>query len=134
MKVFERDGHRVIWGDAIEALDHNIEDRSIDLIFADPPYNIGKVFNNRKDKWASDKEYLKWCYRWIDLCVRKLRHICNGSTQSMPYIDIYLRDKMTVLSRIVWYYDSSGVQAKKYFGSLYEPVLFAVRDLYLSTF
>jgi adenine-specific DNA-methyltransferase len=32
------------------------------------------------------------------------------------------------LSRIVWHYDSSGVQAKKYFGSLYEPILHAVKD------
>lgn len=28
----------------------------------------------------------------------------------------------------MWYYDSSGVQAKKYFGSLYEPILFCVKD------
>jgi len=39
-----------------------------------------------------------------------------------------LRDKITILSRIVWYYDSSGVQAKKYFGSLYEPILFGAKD------
>ena len=30
-----------------------IEDKSIDLIFADPPYNIGKDFGNNKDKWNS---------------------------------------------------------------------------------
>ena len=35
---------------------------------------------------------------------------------------------MTILSRIVWYYDSSGVQAKSYFGSLYEPILHCVKD------
>ena len=35
---------------------------------------------------------------------------------------------MTILSRIVWAYDSSGVQARKYFGSLYEPILFCVKD------
>jgi site-specific DNA-methyltransferase (adenine-specific) len=50
------------------------------------------------------------------------------STQAMPYIDLWLRDRLTVLSRIVWHYDSSGVQAKKYFGSLYEPILFCVKD------
>ena len=32
------------------------------------------------------------------------------------------------MSRIVWHYDSSGVQAKKYYGSLYEPILFCVKD------
>jgi site-specific DNA-methyltransferase (adenine-specific) len=46
----------------------------------------------------------------------------------MPYFDIYVRQKMKILSRIVWYYDSSGVQAKKYYGSLYEPILFCVKD------
>jgi len=132
MEIIEKEGHKIIWGDAIEALETHIEDNSIDLIFVDPPYNIGKVFNGRKDKWPSDDEYLKWCYRWIDLCIKKLKN--NGSmyvmaaTQNMPYIDIYLRKKMTILSRIVWHYDSSGVQAKKYFGSLYEPILFAVKD------
>jgi len=132
MEFFEKDGHKVIWGDAIEALKNHVEDRSIDLIFVDPPYNIGKNFNGRKDKWSSDEDYLQWCYKWIDLCLRKLKR--NGgiylmaATQSMPYLDIYLRKRMTILSRIVWYYDSSGVQAKNYYGSLYEPILYAVKN------
>ena len=46
----------------------------------------------------------------------------------MPFFDIYLREKLTILSRIVWHYDSSGVQAKKYFGSMYEPILHCVKD------
>lgn len=50
------------------------------------------------------------------------------STQFMPYFDIYIRSKMDILSRIVWNYDSSGVQAKKYYGSMYEPILFCVKD------
>jgi site-specific DNA-methyltransferase (adenine-specific) len=35
---------------------------------------------------------------------------------------------MVILSRIIWHYDSSGVQAKKYFGSMYEPILHCVKD------
>lgn len=50
------------------------------------------------------------------------------STQFMAYFDIYVRDKVTVMSRIVWAYDSSGVQAKKYFGSMYEPILYCVKN------
>jgi adenine-specific DNA-methyltransferase len=108
------------------------QDNSIDLIFADPPYNIGKDFNGFKDKWEFEKDYLEWSYSWLNLCVNKLKH--NGSlylmasTQSMPYFDLYLRDRLTILSRIVWYYDSSGVQAKKFYGSLYEPILYCVKD------
>lgn len=132
MEVFKNKGHAVIWGDCLDVLSDFIPDESVDLIFADPPYNIGKNFNGRKDKWKSDEDYLNWCYLWLDLCIRKLK--ATGSlyvmtaTQNMPYFDVYLRNKLHVLSRIVWAYDSSGVQAKKYFGSLYEPVLFCVMD------
>ena len=52
----------------------------------------------------------------------------------MPYFDIYLREQIHILSRIVWYYDSSGVQARKYYGSLYEPILFCVKDKQHYTF
>ena len=116
----------------LEVLGSEIQDNSIDLIFADPPYNIGKDFNGFKDKWEFEKDYLEWSYTWLNLCFNKLKH--NGSlylmasTQSMPYFDLYLRDRLTILSRIVWYYDSSGVQAKNFYGSLYEPILYCVKD------
>lgn len=132
IKTYNKDGHIIYNGDAIQVLESKIEDKSIDLIFIDPPYNIGKDFNGRKDKWNTDQEYLDWCYKWIDLCLRKLKD--NGSfyimtsTQFIPYFDLYLRDKISILSRIIWSYDSSGVQAKNYFGSMYEPILFCVKD------
>ncbi len=132
MIEYENDGHWIYNGNAIEVLETKIDDNSIDLIFIDPPYNIGKDFNGLLDKWESDEAYLKWSYRWIDLCLDKLKK--NGSfyimtsTQFMPYFDIYLRDKITILSRIIWSYDSSGVQAKNFYGSMYEPILFCVKD------
>lgn len=132
MKTFQENNHKIIQGDVIEILSNKVENESIDLIFADPPYNIGKNFNGLKDKWKSENDYLEWCYRWLDLCIKKLKN--NGSfyvmtsTQFMPYFDIYLRNKINILSRLVWYYDSSGVQAKKHFGSLYEPILYCVKD------
>ena len=132
MQKFENDGHIIYQGDALEILRNNIKDNSIDLIFIDPPYNIGKNFDGRKDKWEFDNDYLNWCYEWINLCLKKLKD--NGSlyvmtsTQFMPYYDIFLRNRIHILSRIIWYYDSSGVQAKKYYGSLYEPILFCVKD------
>lgn len=138
MKKFQNNGTIVIWGNALEVLSTQIPDNSVDLIFADPPYNIGKDFNGRKDKWTSDEAYLDWCYKWLDLCVQKLKDdgsfYVMSATQNMPYFDIYLRDKIHIMSRIVWYYDSSGVQAKKYFGSLYEPILFGVKNKESYTF
>lgn len=132
MKVFEKGGHKVIWGDTLAVLKEEIRDSSVDLIFIDPPYNIGKNFVGLADAWDSEESYVAWCYKWLELCVRKLKS--NGSmyvmtaTQHMPYFDIFLRDKITILSRIVWYYDSSSVQARNYFGSMYEPILHCVKN------
>ena len=129
---FASGDHRVIHGDCADVMDKAVEDESVDLVFADPPYNIGKRFADFHDKWSSDREYANWCYGWLDLCIRKLTPTGTiylmTSTQAMPYLDLYLRDRLSVLSRIVWHYDSSGVQARKYFGSLYEPILMATKD------
>ena len=128
----QHENHIIYQGDAIEIMENEIKDASIDLIFVDPPYNIGKDFNGLKDRWDADELYLEWCYKWINLCLNKLKR--NGSfyvmtsTQFMPYFDIFLRDKISILSRIVWSYDSSGVQAKRFYGSMYEPILFCVKD------
>ena len=131
MEILGNEQHKIIHGDALNAL-KMLPNNSVDLIFADPPYNIGKNFNGHIEKWKTEESYLEWCYEWLDLCIKKLKP--NGSfyvmtaTQFMPFFDIYLRKKLDILSRLVWYYDSSGVQAKKYYGSMYEPILFCVRD------
>lgn len=131
IKKFGNDEHKILLGDALLAL-NEIEDNSIDLVFADPPYNIGKNFNGKLDKWERDEDYLNWCYKWLDLCIKKLKPTGSfyvmTSTQFMPFFDIFLRKKLDILSRLVWSYDSSGVQAKNYYGSMYEPILFCVKD------
>lgn len=132
MEIFGTDSCKIVHGDALEALKKYVPDGSVDLIFADPPYNIGKNFSGTIEKWKSEADYLEWCYKWLDMCVEKLKS--GGSfyvmtaTQFMPYFDIYLRKKLSILSRIIWAYDSSGVQAKKHYGSMYEPILFCVKD------
>ncbi len=132
MEILGTENYKIIHGDALEALSTDVADNSVDLIFADPPYNIGKNFNGHRDKWDKDEDYLNWCYVWLDLCVKKLKPTGSfyvmTSTQFMPYFDIYLRDKLDILSRLIWSYDSSGVQAKKYYGSMYEPILFCAKD------
>jgi len=131
INTYQNKQTKIIYADVIDGL-NTIENNSIDLIFVDPPYNIGKKFGNFIEKWNSEEEYIEWSYQWIDLCIDKLKN--NGSmyimtsTEAMPYFDIYIRKKIKILSRIVWTYDSSGVQAKKYYGSLYEPILFCVKN------
>lgn len=56
----------VYYGDCLTALS-DVPDSSVDLVFADPPYNIGKRFGTFKDAWSSDQAYAEWCYCWLDL-------------------------------------------------------------------
>lgn len=131
LEILGTEEHKILMGDIFEGL-KKIKNKSVNLIFIDPPYNIGKDFNGTIDKWPSDEAYLRWCYKWIDLCLKKLTDdgslYIMTSTQFMPYYDIFLRKKLNILSRIIWAYDSSGVQAKNYFGSMYEPILFCVKN------
>ncbi len=133
MATFTDGQHTIYHGDALSILtSEQIPDATVDLVFADPPYNIGKHFNDRRDKWPSEEAYYTWVSCWLDLCVRKLKP--TGSlyvmcaTQCFASFDLLLRQRLTVLSRIVWHYDSSGVQAKRHFGSLWEPIFHCVKD------
>lgn len=135
MREYKKDNHRILHGDVIDVLkSKHIKDESVDLIFIDPPYNIGKDFNGFMDKWESTSSYLEWSYAWLKLCMKKLKQ--NGSmyvmtsTQFAPYFDIFIREKlgMNIMSRIIWHYDSSGVQARNHFGSLYEPIFHCVKN------
>lgn len=136
MKTFKNKNTKILHGDIFEGLS-SLESSSVDLIFADPPYNIGKDFDGLIDL-KDESQFLNWCYEWISECHRVLKNTGTfylmNSTQNMPFLDIYCRDKFTIMSRIVWHYDSSGVQAKRYFGSMYEPILMMVKDAKAYTF
>ena len=120
------DNSLAICGNCIEVL-KTLSDGSVDLIFADPPYNINKDFGNNKDSWESVESYIEWCKQWLDECMRVLSETGTmyfmTATQHMSYLDVYMSEKYNVLCRIIWSYDSSGVQSKKSYGSLYEPIL-----------
>jgi site-specific DNA-methyltransferase (adenine-specific) len=50
-----------------------IKDYSLDCIFADPPFNLGKVYGNGEVNDArAQEEYLIWSYSWINQSVQKL--------------------------------------------------------------
>ena len=76
MEILGNYKHKIFFGDVLEAL-KMLPDNSIDLIFADTPYNIGKNFNGKIEKWETEDNYLEWCYEWLDLCIKKLKP--NGS-------------------------------------------------------
>lgn len=51
-----------------------LKDESVDSVFADPPFNLGKDYGNGADRDELDTdEYLSWCSRWIAQCVRVVK-------------------------------------------------------------
>lgn len=53
----------LINGDCITEL-RKLADDSIDVCFADPPFNLNKSYKSSKDNLSID-EYLKWCESWL---------------------------------------------------------------------
>lgn len=58
-------------GDCLETLRH-LPDNSIDFAFIDPPYNLGKNYNNYADD-LSIQTYFDWCDEWIREVTRLLK-------------------------------------------------------------
>jgi len=60
--------NQVIHGDCLEVM-KNIPDNSVDITFADPPFNLKKRYNGYKDN-KEFNAYLDWCKQWIYEMVR----------------------------------------------------------------
>jgi len=79
--LFYSHPHGEIWiGDAIAWL-RTLDTESVDLIFADPPYNIKKA---EWDTFESQEQYVEWSLQWIQEAARVLRptgtlYICGFS-------------------------------------------------------
>ncbi len=60
--------NKITNGDCLE-LFKDIPDESVDITFADPPFNLKKKYNSTKDS-LEISEYLIWCEKWIAEMVR----------------------------------------------------------------
>lgn len=54
-------------------LDNDLPSESVDLVFADPPFNAGKSYNGNVNDKKPRKEYLEWCEAWTLEVARILR-------------------------------------------------------------
>jgi len=46
---------------------------SVDCVFADPPFNLGKDYKNGFDDQLAQTHYDQWCRTWITECARVLK-------------------------------------------------------------
>ncbi|MCK4261635.1 site-specific DNA-methyltransferase [bacterium] len=98
-------------GDCVKILNKTIDEKSVDLIFADPPYNLSGaglkwkgnktggdwyMMNEEWDKMPAP-DYIQFTRKWIEACHRVLKH--NGSIYiSCTYHN--LAEAMIVLKQI----------------------------------
>ena len=83
-----------------------LPDASVDLLFADPPYNLTKTFNNRRIKKTSLEQYTEWLDSWLSQIVRLLKptasvYIC-GDWESSAAIHRVGEKYFTPRNRITW--------------------------------
>lgn len=50
-----------------------MKDECVDLIFADPPFNLGKIYGSGYSDRYSKSEFIEWCALWIAECSRVLK-------------------------------------------------------------
>ena len=66
--VFTTDHGTLYKGDCLDLMGE-MEPCSVDLIFADPPFNLNKEYGKSINDKLSDDEYLEWNFAWIDAAV-----------------------------------------------------------------
>lgn len=120
----------VITGDCLKVLP-TLERESVDLIVADPPYNIGIDYGQGKKADRRD-DYDIWCERWIGWCCRALKPtgslwIISGQEYG-ACIDIAIqRAGMTMRNRITWH-ETFGVYCHNKFGRCSRPIFYASKS------
>ncbi len=111
---------------------------SVDLAFADPPFNIGYTYDVYEDQLAAD-EYLNWTRDWGAALVRTLKPtgsfwLAIGDDFAAELKMIFQRElKLTCRNWVIWYY-TFGVNCKKKFSRSHTHLLYFVKDPKAHTF
>lgn len=143
---FETDNFKLIYNDAFKAI-KKIEDKSIDMIFADPPYFLsndgitcsgGKMVSVNKGDWdrvLSIKEKHKFNGKWIKECYRVLKDNgtiwISGTLHNIYSIGMALEEEgFKIINNITWQKTNPPPNlACKTFTHSTETILWARKDL-----
>ena len=118
-------------GDCIEGL-KSVADGSIDLAFADPPFNIGYDYDVYDDRRAGE-EYLDWSKRWGREIVRVLKPdgtfwLAIGDEYAAELKVMFHRELgLSMRSWVIWYY-TFGVNCKAKFSRSHAHLLYFTKD------
>lgn len=122
--------NKVYLGDCVEIME-TLPEKSVDLVFADPPFNIGIKYDVHNDNMTYE-EYYKWSKKWIEQTYRLLK---NNGTIYIAIGDEFAAEINIILKRtgfyfrnwIIWYYTFGQNQRKK-FNRAHTHILYFTKD------
>jgi site-specific DNA-methyltransferase (adenine-specific) len=126
----------ILCGDCIELFE-GLPPRSVDLAFADPPFNIGYQYDVYDDRQKRE-HYLEWSRRWISAIHRALK---DHGTFWLAIGDEYAAELKLESQKIgfhprswvVWYY-TFGVNCNRKFTRSHAHLFYFVKDPKTFTF
>lgn len=122
--------NQIINGDCIELL-NGVKEPFADLVFADPPFNIGYQYDHYKDKLKKNK-YLHWTRDWMAACVNVLKptgsfYIAIGDEYAANIRIIGEELGLHCRNWIIWHY-TFGQQTKNKFARAHAHIFYFVKD------
>ena len=125
----KNNSNKILNGDATE-LFKEIQDNSIDITFADPPFNLKKKYNGYKDSLEFE-EYLEWCELWIKEMVRVTKPTGSIFIHNIPkwltYYSSILNKYATFRHWISW--DAPSSPMGKSLQPSHYGILYYVKDI-----
>jgi DNA modification methylase len=116
----------ILQGEAIEKL-NEFENESVDLIIADPPYNLNKDYGNKSDSKSFD-EYINFSKEWTNEAKRILKptgtiYVFMGFRFISYLYQILENDcSLNFNNWICWFY-TQGIGKKKGFSPRHDDIL-----------
>ncbi|MFL5241072.1 MAG: DNA methyltransferase [Gemmataceae bacterium] len=118
-------------GDCLEGLSQ-VDPGSVDLVFADPPFNIGYDYDVYDDR-SDDEKYLAWTRQWGEAVKRVLKPtgsfwLAIGDEYAAELKVIFQKELgFTCRSWVIWYY-TFGVNCTKKFSRSHAHLFHFVKD------
>lgn len=120
--------NEIVLKDCIDGI-KELQSETIDVVIADPPYNIGKDFGNNSDKQDFEK-YLIWCSDWINECFRVLKP--NGSmfiygfSEILAFIFVNIKHSKKWL---IWHYTNKTTPTAKIWIRAHESIIHCYKEI-----
>jgi site-specific DNA-methyltransferase (adenine-specific) len=130
------DRHSIIQGDCIAGM-AALEAGSVDLVFADPPFNIGYDYDQYDDE-QEEQAYLDWSKQWGEQVYRLLKPdgtfwLAIGDEYAAELKVLFKKIGFTCRSWVIWYY-TFGVHCTKKFSRSHAHLFHFVKNAKKFTF